>query len=126
MASGAELLAQALVSEDTEPFELTLKDGTKVTLQVKELTWTDESDAISKSVGVRVATSEDGKQQLPEMSYNPTIFRIEILKKRIVSSPFPFTDQTIRKLHPSVGKQLDALVPDPFAKMAAAEEAPKA
>ncbi len=115
-----ELMAGLLVSEDTEDFELTLSTGKKIILKIKELSWTEQSDAFAKSFGVRA----DAKGN-PVAEFDPSVFRVEILKRKIVKSPIPFTEQVIRKLKEDVGSQLNSLVPDPFGPMKVAQDAPK-
>lgn len=114
-----EIMQELTVSGDTFPFELTFPDGKTLTLDVRELTWTDQSDAFGKSF---IITLKEGQ---PVMEYQPTTFRIEILKKRLVKPPFPLTEAVLRQIKPEVGAQLDALVPDPFSKMVEAQALPK-
>lgn len=127
MTTNADILDEVTVGEDTESFELVTKSGRKITLQVRALTWTDETDAASKAVRI-VQEQQDGKAGTrASLEYNVTVYRIEVLKRRIVQSscPFPLTDQVLRKLDPEVGRQLAALVPDPFEGMVKAQDAPK-
>lgn len=120
-----EIMDALTVSADTVPFDLQFPptekypEGRTLTLDVKELTWTDQSDAFGKSF---VITLKDGQ---PVMEYQPTTFRIEILKKRLIKPPFPLTEVVLRQIRPEVGAQLDALVPDPFSKMVEAQGLPK-
>ena len=93
-------------SEPLQSLDIDAGNGKGFTVTYRAMSWLDKSACVAKATEFYL--NEDNKPQT--MFHVETYFR-EALKKLLVGFPYPISDKVLNGLKPSIGEQLQAIIP---------------
>lgn len=105
----SEDLARA--SSEIKTAELVLGDK-RAEISYKPLTWWERNRCISAATEYSVEKDAKGQDVLRTRFHQETYFE-EALRAMLLTAPFPISTMGFRNLPVEIGRQLEALVPNP-------------
>ena len=109
-------------SEPIQTLDIDAGDGKGFTISYRTMSWLDKSACVAKAT--EFFMNSDGQ---PQSMFHIDIYFREALKKLLVTFPWPVSDKVLNGLKPSIGLQLQEIIPAPLGENPAnlAEESEK-
>lgn len=121
---GMELL-QALLEAGPSTDTLQLKiAGKTVPVVYKPMGWMAKSRCVSAATQYIPEQGKNGQMSI-RVVFAMDVYQKRALAEMVVSSPIPLTDVVLEKLPEDIGRQLEVIIPDPFATAQQVEIAKK-
>lgn len=96
-------------SEPVQTVEIDAGNDKSFTVSYRTMSWLDKSACVA--LATELFLNDDGK---PQTMFHIEVYFREALKKLIVSFPWPVSDKVLNGLKPSIGTQLQEIIPAPL------------